>query len=225
MSAGSAILDCPKERPGQLPDSSTIRCPDPLCSFQSLSFPLAPFFLPDVKHSCFCMDSFLQMKSLPLAVLSLPEGPGCRCIFRYWGGSYRGEQLALSTWVSGAEGLLTQCPVPLVFLQMCVPGMFFLVESHFAISCPVPGCSAPPPTPLPPYKKPWILLSSKSFLSRQQCLSGARNLCTSCLAPIALLERDWECVSITRRLFLPGEDPSMPFLKAPVPLISVSAPL
>lgn len=97
------------------------------------------------------------------------------------------EQLAPSTWVSGAGGLLTQCPVSLAFLQMCVPGMFFLVESHFAISCPVPGYSLP--TPFLPARSPGSCFSGKSFLSRQQCLSGARNPCTSCLAPIALLER------------------------------------
>lgn len=89
---------------------------------------------------------FFQMKSLPLAVLPLPEGPGCPCMLQYWGGSYRGEQLPPSTWCLGLGGcLLTQSLVPLAFLQMCVPGLFFLVESHFAISCPVPGYSPTPP--------------------------------------------------------------------------------
>lgn len=119
----------------------------PLSALFRASFPLAPFPLPDVKHSCLQLDNFLQMKSMPLTVLPVTEGPGCPCVLRYWGGSYKEEQLACTTWVSGAGGLLTQCPALLAFLQMCVPGVFFPVESHFAISCPVPGHS---PTPFLP---------------------------------------------------------------------------
>lgn len=120
----------------------------PHSAFSRASFSLAPSLLPDVKHSCFEMDRFLQMKSLPLPALSLTEGPGCPWVLRSWGGSYKQEQLACTTWVSGAGGLLTQCPALLAFLQMCVPDMFFPVESHFAISCPVPGCPPPPSSSL-----------------------------------------------------------------------------
>lgn len=70
------------------------------------------------------------------------------------------ELLAWTTWVSGAGGLLTQCPALLAFLQMCVPGMVFPVESHFAISCPGPGST--PSTPFLPTKSSGPCLAARA---------------------------------------------------------------
>ena len=87
---------------------------------------------------------------------------------------------------------------------------FFQVESHFAISCPV-SSHLPPTTPALAWEKLWTLLTTRVFLSRQQCLGDAGNLCAPCMPPLPWpgLHGEGEGVAMTQPS-PGGEDPSLP---------------
>ena len=98
-------LDCPKERLAWLAlrlfyhqvSRPTLLFFQSLFPSGSISPPRCETQLPLHRQLFF----FLQTNSLPLAVLPLPEGPGCPCMLQYWGESYRREQLPPSTWCLG----------------------------------------------------------------------------------------------------------------------------